>query len=252
MRTLEFRKRTHNRYWWYHLNDNDYVPPVISALSDAEWSLLDDWFTDTEAKFPSPGEVSVPGISMLDGIVGGNGIGAVVQLGHYVGFSTLMLGFNLRRMGRQRALFSIDIDPTVTDYTQSWVDRAGLGEVVKLHVADSSDPVAATAAAEWLGRPPQIVFIDSSHQYRHTMKELDIWYDRLAPGGLLCLHDTSAFAQGFDPSGEGGVLRAAQEWGAGRNMILLNNFVGESGIPGGPNRLAYKDGCGFGLVQKPF
>ncbi|WP_201445481.1 hypothetical protein, partial [Belnapia sp. F-4-1] len=82
---------------------------------------------------------------------------------------------------------------------------------------------------------------------------LDLWYDRLAPGGLLSLHDTSAFAQEFDRSGEGGVLRAAREWGAGRNMILLNNFVGEAGpgAAGSPNRLTYKDGCGFGLVQKP-
>jgi len=255
MRTIEFKKRTHNRYWWYHLADSDYIPPVFSALADEEWALMDDWFTDTEAKFPSPGEISVPGLSMLNGIVSGNGIGAMVQLGHYVGFSTLMLGFALRRMGRSRALFSIDINAEVTVYTQEWVDRAGLRDVVRLQVGDSADPAMASEAAAWLGRAPQLVFIDSSHQYHHTLEELDLWYDRMAPGGLLSLHDTSAFAQTFDSTGTGGVLRAAREWGAGRNMILLNNFVGEqhdSGATDHPSKLTYKDGCGFGLVQKPF
>ncbi|WP_201445480.1 class I SAM-dependent methyltransferase, partial [Belnapia sp. F-4-1] len=154
MRTLEFRQRSHNRYWWYHLQDSDYVPPVFGALSEPEWALMQAWFADTEAKFPSPGEISVPGLPLLNGIVAGNGLGAVVQLGHYVGYSTLMLGFALRRMGRQRALFSIDIDAGVTAYTQAWIDRAGLGEVVRLHVGDSSDPAAAAAAAEWLPPPP--------------------------------------------------------------------------------------------------
>jgi predicted O-methyltransferase YrrM len=251
LRSLKFRTRAHNRYWWYKLTGTDYVPPVIAELSKSEWALMEDWFEDSEKLFPNPGEISIPGISLLNALICGNGVGAVVQLGHYVGFSTLMLGFALRRIGRKRALFSVDIDAEVTQYTQSWVKRAKLEDVVSLHVENSSDAIAVELAHQWFGRTPELVFIDSSHQYRHTLEELDLWYKSLAPGGFLAMHDTSVFAQTFDSTGEGGVRRAACEWGAGRNMILLNSFVGESVTDGdSPSSLIYRDRCGFGLVQK--
>jgi predicted O-methyltransferase YrrM len=251
-RSLKFRSRTHNRYWWYNLDGINYIPPVISALTDDEWALMEDWFADTEERFPNPGEISIPGLSLLGGLISGNGLSAMVQLGHYVGFSTLMLGFALRRMGRKRALFSVDIDAGVTDYTRMWVNRAGLEEIVSLHVGNSSDPAAVDLALEWFERTPQLVFIDSSHEYQHTLEELDLWYGSLPPGGLLAMHDTSKFAQTFDRTGMGGVLRAVSEWGIGRNMILLNSVVEEGSANGAsPNSLTFRDGCGFGLVQKP-
>ncbi len=251
-RSTLFSSRKHNRYWWYALSDSKYIPPVFQCLSDDEWELLNEWFYDTEQKYPSPGEIGVPGISFLSGLIGGNGLSRIVQCGHYVGFSSLMLGFLLRGMGKKQSLFSIDNDQAVTKYTQSWMDRADLNSYVKLTVNDSANHDNVATAEEWLGGKPQIVFIDSSHQYGHTLRELDLWYDQLTPGGILLMHDVSIYAQRFDSTGAGGVLPAVNDWCEKRGVrpLLLNNFVDGTGISD-PNILTYKDGCGLGLIQKP-
>ncbi len=249
-RSLQFRHRTHNRYWWYNISETAYVPPVLAALSDAEWQLLEAWFEDTERRFPSPGELSVPAISMLWALIGGNGISRIVQAGHYAGYSTLLLGFLLRAMGKRHALFSIDIDSAVTDYTQQWTERAGLTDIVRLSVTDSAAADAVIAARSYLGGMPQLVLIDSSHNYDHTLKELDLWYQAVVPGGMIVMHDASIFAQSFDAAGHGGVRRAALEWAKNRGVQIwtLNGFVDGSQPV---EDLTYRDGCGLGFLQKP-
>ncbi len=251
MRSLAFKQRSHNRYWWYQLDDAHYVPSIYSALPEAEWLLMSDWFDDTQRKFPSPGELSVPGMSFLQGLISGSGIKSIVQCGHYVGYSTLMIGFLLRGMGCKSALFSIDIDPVVTEYTQSWVDKAKLADQVKLVVDSSCNPNLPLQARSYFGRSPQMIFIDSSHQYSHTLRELDLWYEALAAGGFLIMHDVSRFAQQFDATKEGGVLLAVSEWSTKRGLtpFLMNSFVDGSQRL---NDLVYKDGCGMGVIQKPY
>ncbi|WP_170412087.1 class I SAM-dependent methyltransferase [Ruegeria atlantica] len=247
-RTRKFRQRPHNRYWWYKLADTDYIPPVYGYLTDEEWSIIDQWHTDSGEQFENPGEITVPGISMLLGLIGGNGVSRIVQCGHYAGYSTLLLGFMLRRMGKPHSLFSIDIDPDVTEYTRSWVEKAGLSDFVHLEVSDSADPAIPEKAEQFLTGKPQLVFIDSSHQYAHTFRELDLWYDVLPVGGLCVLHDVSEFARSFDASGEGGVKKALNEWAEknGVQCFTMNGFVENSP----PDDLVYRDGCGLGLLQK--
>lgn len=241
---------SHNRYWWHRLPGSDYTPPVYAGLSNDDWHILENWFNDTEKNFPSPGEVSVPGISFLRGLIGGNSITSMVQCGHYVGYSSLMLGFLFRQMGKKNALFSIDIDPVATDYTQVWLNRAGLQDHVRLTVASSSDPTMVEQARAFHGSAPQLVFIDSSHQYGHTLEELDLWWGALKPGGMIVLHDISIYAQQFGGPGDGGVLRAVREWSQknGVQPFMMNEFVDGSAPP---SELTYKDGCGLGLLQKP-
>ncbi len=249
-RSRNFGTNPHNGYWWHRLKGSDYVPPVYAGLSDYEWLILQQWFDDTEQKFPSPGEVSIPGISFLSGLIGGSAISSIVQCGHFVGYSSLMLGFLFRKMGKKNALFSIDIDPVPTRYTQDWIERAGLQEYVKLSVASSSDPAMVEEARAFHGSSPHLVFIDSSHRYAHTLEELDLWWEALKPGGLIVLHDISVFAQQFVGPDDGGVLRAVREWSekAGVQPFLMNQFV-DGGTQ--PADLTYKDGCGLGLLQKP-
>jgi hypothetical protein len=59
-----------------------------------------------------------------------------------------------------------------------------------------------------------LIILDSSHEYGATLRELDLWYGALAPGGLLVVHDVSRFAQSFDVTQSGGVRRAFDEWRA--------------------------------------
>ena len=114
-RSEGFAGRAGPRYWWFRTVGRHYVPPVFAALTDDEWSVLEAWFAATDAMRPDTGECNVPAISVLHGLVMGSGIGHVVQLGHYLGYSTLLLGFMMRRMSRRRGVFSIDIDAEATE-----------------------------------------------------------------------------------------------------------------------------------------
>jgi predicted O-methyltransferase YrrM len=247
-RSNHFHQRDHSRYWWYKIPDNRYTPPIFSGLSNEEWDIMDNWFSTTEQVFDNPGEMAIPGISFVAGLIGGNGIHAIVQCGHYAGYSTLLLGFLLRSMGKKNALFSIDIDAQVTQFTREWVKKAGIEAQVNLCIANSADATLPAQARAYFGRDIQMVIIDSSHQYAHTLTELDLWYDALPVGGLIVMHDVSRCAQTFDATKEGGVLRAVQEWAKKRKIhpLLLNDFVTDQFSPDN----IYRDGCGIALIQK--
>lgn len=250
-RTIPFKDRPSNRYWWFRVTQAGYVPPVFQELDPSEWAIMRDWYEDTDAKYSAgTGECNVSAICFLHGLIGGSNIRRVVQLGHYIGFSSLLMGFQLRRMGPAHKLVSFDIDPKCTAYTRDWLERAQLSDRVKLVLMDSASEGAPAIAETYLDGAPELLFIDSSHQYAHTIAELDRWYERMAPGGVIVMHDTSEFAARFDSSGAGGVLKALRDWSArtGAPYFALNQSV--TGAPGEPPPV-YRDGCGLGIVQKP-
>ena len=180
-------------------------------------------------------------MSFVTSLVAGNGIRRVVQLGHHYGYSALLLGFTLRAMGARPGLVTIDITPAACAFTQRWLAHAGLGDHVVVREGDSADPRMADDAAAVLGGPPELVLVDSSHAYSHTLAELDLWTPRLRGRGLRLLHDASEFATAFDPTAEGGVRRAIAEWLPGHPAmtgLTLNGHV----APGADgDALVYKE-----------
>ena len=93
------------------------------------------------------------------------------------------------------------------------------------------------------------IIIDSSHEYQATLTELDLWYDALAPGGLMVLHDVSRFAADFDVTHQGGVGRAFAEWRKRHPEVetfCLNAGSKTMELP----RPLYKDACGLGLIHR--
>src|SRR3954468_19532616 len=136
-RSRVFRNDAHGRFWWHHLDGTDYVPAIYQVLTDAEWQIMDDWYATTFAA-DSIGEINVPAMSMIQGLISGGAVTRVVQLGHYYGYSALLIGFWLRHMDNGARLVSIDIDPKATAFTQEWIDRAGLTPYVALKLGDSA------------------------------------------------------------------------------------------------------------------
>ncbi len=188
-------------------------------------------------------------MTFLMGLIMGNNMSRIVQCGHYIGFSTLILGFMLRHMGHNHGLFSVDFNSQVTEYTARWVERTGLGEYVHLEVRDSADPPLPAQAIAYLGGQPHLVFIDSSHEYAHTLRELDLWFHEIQPGGFALMHDVSEFAISFDGTKDAGVKGAVQHWSKSNNVqaIMINDFAGPSHFG---DRTVYKDACGLGLLQR--
>jgi predicted O-methyltransferase YrrM len=219
-------------------------------LSDAEWSLLQDWYAATDRSGPI-GECAVPLISFLHGLVTGNRIARIAQLGTCAGYSALLLGWMLRRMDAPRGLFSLDLDPAMCALAREWIARAGLDAFVDIAEGNSLDAASPEAARKYLGDAPGLVILDSSHEYQSTLAELDLWYEALAPGGLLVLHDVSKFAAGFDVTGAGGVRRAFAEWRHAHSDLETFSLNSNSRSMDSPRPL-YKDACGLGLIHKPF
>ncbi len=248
-RSLDLSDSPEPRFWWHRLPRSNYVPPIFASLSEEEWQLMEDWFAETTRQ-NLIGECVVPIMSFLHGMVMGNGIQRIVQLGTHAGYSSLLLGFYLRQMHAQRGLFSFEIDEPLCRFARGWLERAGLAEVVRVELRSSLDPASPGLAREYLGGAPELVFLDSSHEYRQTLDEIEAWYPALAAGGFIVLHDTSEFAACFDVTGVGGVRRALSEWRDSHReieVISLNHNVPMLETPG----MVYQDFCGVGVIQKP-
>jgi tetratricopeptide (TPR) repeat protein/predicted O-methyltransferase YrrM len=249
-RSLRFSQETHDRFYWHKHPNSDFVPPIYSFLEDEEWLLLDLWYRDTEMQ-RFIGECCVPFMSLLQGLVMGNRLRRIVQLGTYSGYSSLLLGFMFRRMGIKSGLFSADVDKATTDFAEKYVRLARLQDYVKLVLCDSRSPGLVAQTAEYFGGyKPQMVIIDSSHEKDQTVSELDLWYDALVPGGLIVLHDSSLFARRWDKTGKGGVNAAFDQWSAlNPGVACFNIDCAASSDPSSPH-FVYQDPNGVGLVYK--
>lgn len=236
------------RYWWHRLPGMNFVPPVYADLSEEEWEILRKWYDETDAS-GLIGECAVPLISFLHGLVMGNRAARIVQLGTCSGYSALLLGFMLRRMNVGRGLFSVDIDPQMLTTSRHWIERAGLAPFVHIAQLDSTDEKTPDMAKNFLGGDPDLIIVDSSHEYQSTLAELNLWYPALASGGLIVLHDVSHFAAEFDITKKGGARRAFAEWRQEHPEVETFTLNGEARSMDLPRPL-YKDVCGIGLIHK--
>lgn len=99
----------------------------------------------------------------------------VIELGTRTGVSTIAWLYALEQTGGH--LWSVDIDskPPIGDYPH-WTFIQG---------DDESDEVVSQL-------PPKcdILFLDTSHHYEHTLRELRLYRSQVKPGGLIVCHDT--------------------------------------------------------------
>jgi len=132
-------------------------------------------------------------------------VGPCLEIGSYCGKSTVYLGEACRLAGN--SLFALDHhrgseehqpgeayhDPDLVDDSSGVVDtfrafrdtlvRAGLEDVVVPVVAPS-----AVAARHW-ATPLGLVFIDGGHSLEAAQTDYDCWAGKVAPGGILAIHD---------------------------------------------------------------
>ncbi len=96
----------------------------------------------------------------------------VIELGVRTGVSTRAWLYGLEGHGH---LWSVDINPFAMPYT---VEHFTFVQGDDLFVADQ------------LPDDVDVVFIDTSHHYVRTLRELDVYVPKVRPGGLVVLHDT--------------------------------------------------------------
>ena len=132
------------------------------------------------------------------------GLGPLLEVGTYCGKSALYLGDAARNGGQ--VLFSVDHhrgseenqegwehhDPDVVDangrmdtlpFARQALAAAKLEEHVVLVVG------ASTSVARVWGAPLSLLFIDGGHGAEVAWADYDAWTPKLAPGGILAIHD---------------------------------------------------------------
>jgi cephalosporin hydroxylase len=133
----------------------------------------------------------------------------VIELGTRTGVSTIAWLYALEQTGGRLTSVDLDARPPIGEYDH-WSFIQG----------DDCDP-AVLAQLE----PADIVFIDSSHHFAHTVRELAIYRWLVKPGGVICLHDTElAYPEGTAPPRDPSypVKKAVREFVAEHGFEWIN------------------------------
>ena len=132
----------------------------------------------------------------------------VIELGTRTGVSTVAWLYGLEKTGGR--LTSVDIDgrPPIGVHDH-WTFIQG----------DDCDPDVLAQL-----EPADIVFIDTSHLYEHTVRELNLYRWLVKPGGVICLHDTELPVPETAPPGHPlfPVKRAVEEFVKANGYDWLN------------------------------
>jgi cephalosporin hydroxylase len=98
----------------------------------------------------------------------------VIELGTRDGVSTIAWLYALERTSGRLTSIDIDPPPDIGPYPH-WTFLRG----------DDCDPQVISQL-----EPADIVFIDTSHHYDHTRRELKLYHPLVRRGGRIVLHDT--------------------------------------------------------------
>ena len=146
----------------------------------------------------------------------------VLELGARQGNSTL--AFLSAALMVHGSVVSVDIDP-VADFTEGmrrWRDCPWWTFIQ----GDDMDP----AVQSLLPARCDVLFIDTSHTYDHTLAELRAYMPRVAPGGVALFHDTRIFGTWSEPGDAiPPVARALDDYCA-ETSRSWENLPGEYGL----------------------
>jgi predicted O-methyltransferase YrrM len=130
----------------------------------------------------------------------GDGRGAIVEIGSWMGRSTAWLAAGSKAAGRERvhAVDVFDGGPMLKDLdiirNEGTTYNRFAENLERLELFDHVEPVisdSSAAAQRWAAGPIRLLFIDGDHSYSAVRLDLDQWSRHVAPGGLVVLDDVS-------------------------------------------------------------
>src|SRR5262245_23879896 len=136
----------------------------------------------------------------------GGGVGAIVEIGSFMGRSTSFLAAGSKMAGREKVI-AVDhfrgstehqagqhfANPTLIQIGTTFprfqenLRRVNLDDYVMPIRASSSE-----AVREWQA-PIRLLFIDGDHEYESVRYDFEAWSRFVVPHGLVCLHDVSNY-----------------------------------------------------------
>lgn len=158
------------------------------------------------------------------------GYGTLVELGVRTGNSTSAFlaskdrhvypTGDIRRAVVWGGLWSVDISPPAVPGHWHELDHWHFLQ------ADDTSP----EAQKWLPEKFNLLFIDTSHDYEHTLLELSLYVPRVESGGIVLLHDTEWDTPNIQlPGATGPVARALEDY-CQRESLYWSNRPGCYGM----------------------
>jgi cephalosporin hydroxylase len=189
------------------------IAPFRLLLHEGTKGVLDKILYD-----PSfPGATDPSALSLLATYLRVRQPARVLELGTYVGFSTLVLADVLAGNPTPAQLTTVEPSPIAMEKAKGFVANAGLASAVHFVLGKSIDP---TVLEQLRDRGPfDTIYTDSSHSYRETLEELNTFCLDPRLSGVstsFWFHDAGPQAADYDALHEGGVRRALDEWRAAR------------------------------------
>jgi predicted O-methyltransferase YrrM len=133
----------------------------------------------------------------------------ILELGTRTGESTVALLTAAREVGGR--VTSVDIEPCPA--AEARVREAGLDRYWTFLRSDD-------LALEWT-EPVDHLFVDTSHTYDHTVRELRKYEPFVAPGGVISMHDTTSHPD---------VWRAIEDHFRGRKDVRVFRYYHNNGL----------------------
>lgn len=142
------------------------------------------------------------GFALLQWAAHGGGVGAIVEIGSYVGRSTAFLAAGSQRAGREK-VHAVDHFGGSPEHQAGQAFASGIlaQEGTTLHRFERNlrqldllhhvVPVVASsevAATGWSG-PIRLLFIDGDHSYEASKRDFELWSKFVVPKGAICFHD---------------------------------------------------------------
>ncbi len=92
--------------------------------------------------------------------------------------------------------------------------------------SDMDDEIRAQLPTE-----VDVLFIDTSHEYEHTLAELRAYVPMVVPGGIVLCHDTNLFGwPGYEPPGKLPPVQQALDEYCAETRLEWRNLAGEYGL----------------------
>ena len=110
----------------------------------------------------------------------------VVEIGRFTGGSTLVMGMANEAI----PIFSIDISPRDDKALRDILDANGIGDNIELITADSRK--ISSIHGRSFENTFDFLFIDGDHSRAGCLADINAWWPRLSPGGMMVLHDCYA------------------------------------------------------------
>ena len=101
----------------------------------------------------------------------------IAELGRFHGGSTLLLA-----AAADVTVHSVDIEPQDDEYLNTLIDDLNLDNI-KLYVDDSQNTDLSNDLEY------DVLFVDGDHSYEGALKDMQNWWENLAVGGHVILHD---------------------------------------------------------------